>query len=113
MKLLLNNKKFMNTNNTANGEVSGETIFYYQQVGKQIEATYSGGRIISGHLIGFMTSESTFTMSYHHINEKNELRVGQCNTEIEIQNNGKIKLIENWQWLNGDCSKGESFLLEI
>ncbi len=35
------------------------------------------------------------------------------NTEIEIQANGKIKLVENWQWRNGDCSTGESILVEM
>lgn len=113
MRLLLNNKKFVNAQNTSNGEVSGETIFTYCQVGERIEATYSGGRITKGHLLGFMTSEQTFTIAYHHINEMNELRIGECNTEIEIQANGKIKLIEKWQWCNGDCSAGESIFIEI
>lgn len=113
MKLLLNNKKFVSAKNTANGEVSSQTIFSYYQTNERIEATYSGGSITYGHLLGFMTSENKFTIAYHHINEMNELRVGQCNTEIEIQTDGKIKLIESWQWLNGDCSKGESTLIEI
>jgi hypothetical protein len=113
MNLNLNNKKFVNAKNTSNGEVSHQTIFNYYQVGERIEATYSGGSIENGHLLGFMTSEKTFTIAYHHINEKNELRLGECNTEMEIQANGKIKLIEKWQWRNGDCSIGESILVEI
>lgn len=113
MNLNLNNKKFVNAKNTSNGEVSHDTIFNYYQVGERIEATYSGGSITNGHLLGFMTSEKTFTMAYHHINEMNELRIGECNTEIEIQANGKIKLIEKWQWRNGDCSTGESILVEM
>ncbi len=77
MNLNLNNKKFVNAKNTSNGEVSHETIFNYYQVGERIEATYSGGSITNGHLLGFMTSEKTFTMAYHHINEMNELRIGE------------------------------------
>ncbi|ATO21174.1 hypothetical protein BS636_15880 (plasmid) [Acinetobacter sp. LoGeW2-3] len=54
MSLNLNNKKFINAKNTSNGEVSHETIFNYYQIGKRIEATYSGGSITNGHLLGFM-----------------------------------------------------------
>ncbi|MFV5490944.1 hypothetical protein [Acinetobacter sp. ASP199] len=113
MYLNLNNKKFVNAKNTSNGEVTGETVFNYSQVGERIEATYSGGSIQYGHLLGFMTSKNTFRMAYHHINEMNELRIGECQTEIGRQANGKIQLIEKWQWRNGDCSTGESILIEI
>ena len=30
----------------------------------------------------------------------------------EILENGKIELFEEWQWLNGDKSKGSSILIE-
>lgn len=113
MKFPLNNKTFVNAKNTSNGEVSSETVFHYYQIGERIEATYSGGSITNGYLLGFMTSEKTFTIAYHHLNIMNELRIGECNTEIEIQANGKMKLIEKWQWRNGDCSTGESILVEV
>ena len=32
---------------------------------------------------------------------------------VPLDENGKIKLLERWQWLNGDCSTGESVLVEI
>ena len=113
MTLLLNNKTFINCESTANGDVSHETIFHYKQNHLQIEATYSGGSIRVGHIVGVMITTNTFTMVYHHLNKMNELRIDQCHTTITITPNGKIKLIERWQWLNGDGSKGESLLLEI
>lgn len=113
MTFNLNHKTFINAENTENGEVSGETIFHYVQDGHQIEATYHGGSIRHGHLLGVMTSDDTFSMLYHHLNHLNELRVGQCTTRIEVNADGRIQLIEQWQWLNGDCSQGESVLLEI
>lgn len=113
MKFILNNKTFVNMTNTENGEVTGETLFHYKQSGSQVEASYSGGNIKHGHLLGVMTSETTLSMFYHHINIQNELRVGQCHSQVTIEPDGKIKLRENWQWLNGDCSKGESVLIEF
>lgn len=112
MANILNNKKFINAENTANGEVSGETVFNYKQDGKQIEAVYSGGAIKKGHLIGVMTGDNTFTMFYHHVNLNDDIRAGQCHSTILTEQNGKLKLIESWQWLNGDCSKGQSVLIE-
>lgn len=111
--LNLNNKIFINGKNTENGEVSAETKFHYHQHDHDIEATYCGGSIKKGHLLGVMTSDTTFTMLYHHINHNDELRVGQCHTTIVLQDNGQLKLVEQWQWLNGDCSKGESLLMEV
>lgn len=113
MSNILNNKKFINAENTDNGEVSGETVFDYKQTGNNIEATYTGGMIKKGHLIGVMTGENTFTMFYHHLNRNNEIRAGQCHTTIRTEPNGTLTLIERWEWLNGDCSKGQSVLTEI
>lgn len=30
-----------------------------------------------------------------------------------VLENGKIELSEQWQWTSGDCSKGESLLVEV
>ena len=43
----------------------------------------------------------------------NELRIGQFKTKIELLDNDAIKLIEDWQWLNGDLSTGHSELIEV
>lgn len=109
---MINNKKFMNAKNTSNGEVSAETIFHYKQNANLIEATYSGGAVKQGHIIGVMTGDHTFRMYYQHINLDDELRVGECQTTIAISPLGKIELIEKWRWLNGDCSEGQSILIE-
>lgn len=108
-----NNKKFRPVSNTENGETSSETIFHYKQDENILTSTYSGGKIIQGHLIGLVDAHGNIDMRYHQVNEKGELMTGICNSKPEIMENGKIRLHEKWQWTAGDNSKGNSTLEEI
>ena len=107
-----NNKVFKPISNTDNGETSNETIFHYKQVGNIVTATYSGGKIIQGHLIGLVDSFGNIEMRYHQVNEKNELMTGICKSTPEILANGKIRLQEAWEWTSGDKSTGTSIIEE-
>ena len=108
-----NNKSFRTVSNSENGETSSATIFTYKQEGNILSATYKGGEIIAGHLIGLVDKDGNIEMSYHQINIKGELLTGKCRSTPEIMQNGKIRLHEKWQWTSGDCSKGESIIEEI
>lgn len=107
-----NNKVFKPISNTENGETSNETIFQYKQVGNIVTATYSGGKIIQGHLIGLVDSFGNIEMRYHQVNDKNELMTGICKSKHEILANGKIRLHEAWEWTSGDKSTGTSIIEE-
>lgn len=110
---LLDNKVFISLANTANGDVNRATRFYYSQKGLMITAKYEGGMIQIGSIVGKMLSDFEFEIYYQHLTVTNELRSGQCKTRIERLDNDVIKLIEDWQWLNGDLSKGHSELIEV
>jgi hypothetical protein len=106
-------KSFRPVSNTENGETSEETIFHYQQTGSVLTATYSGGKIRTGHLIGLVDEKNNIDMRYHQINNKGELMTGICHSIPEFLPNGKILLHETWEWTSGDYSKGQSLLEEI
>ena len=108
-----NNKKFKPVSNTDNGETSEETIFHYKQEGNILQADYSGGQIISGHLIALVADDGTLDMRYHQVNSKGELMTGICRSNPEVLADGRIRLHEKWQWTSGDESSGESVLEEI
>lgn len=110
---LLDNKVFISLANTANGDVNSATRFYYSQKGLMITAKYEGGMIQIGSIVGKMLSDFEFEIYYQHLTVTNELRIGQCKTKIELLDNDVIKLIEDWQWLNGDLSTGHSELIEV
>lgn len=108
-----NNKRFRPIENTENGETTTETIFHYTQEGNTLTSTYSGGKIVKGHLIGLVDNEGNIDMRYHQINADNVLMTGTCFSTPELQPNGKIKLYESWEWTSGDRSKGRSILMEV
>ena len=107
-----NDRCFRTVANTQNGEVSGDTVFYYQQQGFLVSATYSGGAILFGHLVGLVDAEGVMDIRYHHVNDKGELMTGVCFTQPEIMENGKIRLHEKWKWTCNDESEGMSIAEE-
>jgi hypothetical protein len=106
-------KIFKPISNSDNGEVSSDLRFHYRQKGNVLSCTYHGANIQHGHLIGIVSPEGLVDMRYHQINAKGEICTGICQSRPVIQPNGKIRLLESWQWTSGDCSKGESVLEEI
>ncbi len=107
----INGKCFISMENSANGEVSSETIFTYRQKNNIIWATYEGGEVIFGTLSGRIDGNK-MVFTYQHQNLAGEFMTGKCNTTIKEQNN-KLMLYEEWEWTCKDYSKGTSVLIEI
>ena len=106
-------KFFVPEINSENGEVDGQTIFSYHQDGNLLWAEYSGGDIIKGTLIGMVKPDGFLEFTYQHVNNQMQTRVGKCQSTPKFLENGKLELTEEWQWMNGDCSKGTSVLEEV
>lgn len=107
-----NGRRFRPVLNSANGETSSKTIFHYHQEGRVLTCTYSGGRIVTGHLIGLVDDAGGIDMRYHQVNDKGELMTGICKTVPELLPDGRIRSHETWQWTSGDRSSGSSVLEE-
>jgi len=114
-KLLINynGRKFVSVENTANGEVSSKTIFNYKQEGNILTATYSGGEIVKGTLIGIVKDDGSIHFRYNHVNVRNEIRGGQCYSTPETLPNGRIRLHEKWKWTDTDQTEGKSIIEEV
>ncbi len=106
-------KKFRSVNNTENGEVGAETLFHYEQEGVVLTATYAGGQILKGNLVGKVDEQGKIEMRYQHLNTQLEFKTGRCVSTPEVLPNGKIRLHEKWQWTSGDQSIGESIIEEV
>lgn len=113
MRIDYNGKVFQTVENTSNGETSMATRFFYQQEGNILTATYAGGAIRKGHLLGVVQENGVIEMRYHQINNLGELLTGECTSVPEILPNGKIRLHETWRWTSGDKSFGKSIIEEI
>jgi len=112
-KINFEGRKFRAIQNSESGEVGGGTIFHYHQTGNIVTAEYSGGEIVSGHLIAVCDADGCLDMRYHHVNSKGELMTGVCRSTPELLDDGRIRLHETWRWTSGDISGGTSVLEEI
>ncbi|WP_445486818.1 n-acetylglutamate synthase [Niallia sp. 03133] len=106
-------RKFVSVQNTENGEVSSQTFFNYKQEGNILSAAYSGGEIIQGTLIGIVKEDGSLEFRYNHVNKKNEIRGGKCISTPEILEDGRIRLHENWKWMDEDETEGNSIIDEV
>ncbi len=109
----LEGKTFRPVSNTPNGEVGTETRFHYRQTGRIVTATYAGGDIVSGHLIANVLPSGQLDMRYHHVNTKGELMLGTCLSTPKTMPDGRLRFLEEWQWLSGDQSSGRSEIEEV
>lgn len=90
-----------------------DTIFKYEQNGEMVTATYSGGNIRFGQIIGHVDPDGILEMRYQHLDRDGELMTGYCKTTPEILPSGKMRLYEKWRWTCGHRSTGRSILEEI
>ncbi len=107
------NKKFKSIENSESGEVSSKTIFHYRQKGDIIWATYGGGSIMLGNIIGKVDTDGKIDMHYQHISMDRTFKTGKCMSTPEVLENGKIRLYEKWEWTSGQIGKGKSIIEEI
>ncbi len=111
--LVYDGRLFSPAQTKGHSETTSDTIFHYKQIGMCLSATYSGGEIEFGHLLGKVNEDNSLDFHYHHLNKSGEIMTGQCHSEPEILANGKIRLHETWQWTCGDKSHGTSILEEL
>jgi len=107
-----NNKTFALVQNTENGQVNADTIFKYKQEGDLVTADYCGGSIKYGKIIAKL-NDNTLDMLYQCITIANELKAGKAIAKISMTDNGKMRLILDWEWLNNPNEKGQSEYMEI
>lgn len=106
-------RRFIPKMNSENGEVSEQTTFTYHQNGKLLWADYSGGDILRGSLIGTVSINGELDFVYHHMNQDMQVETGKCHSVQTVLENGKMELSEQWEWISGGCSKGESLRMEV
>lgn len=113
MKINYNGRWFRSKFNQANGQVDSNTTFHYHQKDHYIWGNYQGGEIKAGVLLGFCSESGELHFNYQHIDEDHQFRTGVCHSKPDLDEDGNLILIENWQWTNGNLSTGPSIVEEI
>ena len=112
MKIYYHGRTFTGVSNSPNGQVSGDTVFNYSQHDLILSATYQGGSIREGHMLGQIHEDNSLYFTYHHIDTDGQLKSGYCNSVPEVLPDGRIRLHETWEWTHGGEGKGESVVEE-
>ncbi|MFC6769321.1 hypothetical protein [Natrinema soli] len=97
--------------NDEDGEVGADTVFHFEQAGERIYANYSGGDIVDGHLVGTFDGEQ-WDIRYTQINTDNETATGHSVGDVELLNDGRIRVEDEWEW-ESKSGTGESIHEEI
>lgn len=109
----LDGRVFVPGANTPNGDADAATRFEYRQRGERVWATYRGGRVRFGSLVAVGDRQGRLDMRYQHVGADDAFRTGMCVSVPELLPDGRIRLVEEWQWTNGDRSRGHSILEEL
>lgn len=113
MNFSYDGRTFRPVENSASGNVSGGTTFYYHQSGDIVWAEYGGGGVRFGQLIGICDTEGRLQARYQHVNDNGELLTGICRSAPEFLPDGRMRVRESWRWTSGDHSSGESVIEEV
>ena len=102
VKINYDGRVFASAANAPNGEVSTQTTFHYHQREDIVWAEYSGGEVIKGFLPGTASDSGVLNFTYQHVNSQKQMRAGICESMSEQLPDGRLLMLEKWQWLNGD-----------
>jgi hypothetical protein len=103
----------MNVIQTApNGVVNELTIFTFSQKDNFVSATYSGGPIFKGYLVGTINM-GKLLFSYCQLQVDGKTDNGHSECEITTGENGKIRLVEQFKWASKNDETGVNIFQEI
>jgi len=79
------------------GVATTDTTFRYSEAGDVITATYEGGTIRKGFLVGTRTDDS-LDFRYAQLHHDGSTATGHCMTRLELLEDGRVRLNESWAW---------------
>jgi hypothetical protein len=107
----LHNRRFVVRDNP-HGVSGRDTVFHYRVAGAIITASYQGGRIAHGHVIGRATGPESIETLYHCQTTDGSLMAGWSRGRVGVDSTGRTTLDFEWGWLSGAEGGGHSSYIE-
>ncbi len=108
----IDGRRFRDITKEHNGDVDGETTFdYHEDDDETIWASYAGGGVRRGFLVGNRAG-STLDFRYAHITHRGETASGHCTSRIEELTDGRLRMHETWSW-ESKAGSGTSLIEEV
>ena len=79
------------------GVATTDTLFRYSERDGVVTATYEGGTIRCGFLVGTRDGDS-LDFRYVQLHHDGSTASGHCATELELLPDGRVRLSETWEW---------------
>ena len=99
----LNGKQFTLISNTAGNAEAGGTIFTFVQSGRAVRATYEGGGVVLGAIIGQFENEGHLTVLFQQVTSAGKLCGGEGQIEVTTSADGKLRFVDDWRFtINGE-----------
>lgn len=88
----------MNAVQTAsNGVVDADTVFEFSQSGERVWATYSGGLVERGYLVG-VVHDDRLEFRYCQIQVNGTLDGGHSRCELRRSEDALVQIVEHFEW---------------
>jgi len=110
-EISLDGRTLVGVENSGSGEVSGDTVFEFEQDGDRLYASYAGGDVVDGHLVGTFDGEQ-WDIRYAQINSADETATGHSVGTVALLDDGRVRVEDEWEWESREGS-GRSVLEEI
>ncbi len=95
----------------APGQVGTRTRFTYQEKDGVIRASYAGGDVVRGELVGTREGD-VLDFRYVQLKTDGGTASGHCVSEIVELPDGRIRLLETWEW-ESRPGKGTSVVEQV
>lgn len=93
-----NGRRMCTVSTATSGVVSSDTVLVFEQVRDVVSARYRGGSVVDGYLIGRLDAD-TLKFRYVQADVDGNLDAGVSTGTIERMADGRLRLIERFQWL--------------
>jgi hypothetical protein len=107
----LHGRRFRAVEDVEGGDVGPATVFDYSEADGVIQASYSGGNVIRGFLVGTRDGDE-LDFRYAQLRADGTTAGGHCHSVIGREPDGRLRLDETWQW-ESEPGHGTSAVEEI
>ena len=107
----LDGRRFSSHAAVVGGDVGAETVFLYAERDGVISASYAGGAVVQGFLVGTRHGDR-LDFRYAQLRTDGTTASGRCRSLVVEQADGRVRLEETWQWESAEGA-GTSELAEL
>jgi hypothetical protein len=79
------------------GVVSAETQIDFMQKGSRVLGRYDGGAVDRGYLVGHL-SGAELVFRYVQREVSGEMHAGRSTCEVMLRGDGRLRIVEHFQW---------------